>query len=379
MGNSLENTAVAAERPAAGEQTVRFALNPHLRVVFTSNDEVLVKHSGRSPISRIIRDDGRTKLLGAVLRNIKEHSNLDDLLASGAVPADKQAEAEELFAYLIQEQVLVPAGQDVIQVFLGSILGGTHPVGEAIVGLIGAGYLGSRVAEELARLPIGELHLLDERKVEKSAIDRRFFRVAPERVADDRPFADLVAEHLKSFGPTRVSRHLEGRRDRPALRELFSQCQLVILASESLDSSLMHTVNEIALETGKPWLCVHIDGSEAFIGPLFLPMESACYNEYQVQHEATCVGVKDEYLTYKEALDDPSLGFEHLTFPAYLEVAAGMAAVAAARYLISGKSFLVGRSLRFDFERLGVDTEEILRLPRCPACAPYRPYRHAYL
>jgi hypothetical protein len=91
------------------------------------------------------------------------------------------------------------------------------------------------------------------------------------------------------------------------------------------------------------------------------------------------IGVKDEYLTYKEALDDPSLGFEHLTFPAYIEVAAGMAAIAAARYLVTGKSFLVGRSLRFDFERLSVDTEEILRLPRCPACAPYRPYRHAYL
>jgi bacteriocin biosynthesis cyclodehydratase domain-containing protein len=379
MGNSLENSVAAVEQPAAGEQTVRFAVNPHLRVVFTSNDEVLVKHSGRSPISRIIRDDGRTKLLGAVLRNIKEHGTLDALLASGTVPADKKAEAEELFAYLIEEQVLVPSGEDVIQVFLGSILGGTQPVGSAVVGLVGAGYLGSRVAEELARLPVGELHLLDDRRVEKSAIDRRFFRVAPERVEDDRPFTDLVADHLQTVGPARVSRHLESRRDRTALRELFAQCQLVILASESLDSSLMHTVNEVALETGKPWLCLHIDGSEAFIGPLFVPMESACYNEYQVQHEATCVGVKDEYLTYKEALDDPSLGFEHLTFPAYLEVAAGMAAVAAARYLISGKSFLVGRSLRFDFDRLGVDTEEILRLPRCPACAPYRPYRHAYL
>lgn len=367
------------ERPAVQQQAVRYAVNPHLRIVFTSNDEILVKHSGRSPISRIIRDDGRTKLLGAVLRNIKEHGNLDNLLAGGAVPIEKKAEAEELMAYLIQEQVLVPAGQDIIEVFLDSILGGSQPVSQAVVGLVGAGYLGSRVAEELARLPVGELHLLDERTVRQSAIDRRFFRVAPERVEDDRPFADVVAAHLQTVGPTRVTRHLEARRDRPALRELFSQCQLVIVASESLDSSLMHTVNEIALETGKPWLCLHIDGSEAFIGPLFLPMESACYNEYQLQHEATTVGVKDEYLTYKEALDDPSLGFEHLTFPAYLEVAAGMAAVATSRYLVTGQSFLVGRSLRFDFERLSVDTEEILRLPRCPACAPYRPYRHAYL
>lgn len=280
-------SAAVEERPVQEEQTVRLALNPHLRVVFTSNDEILVKHSGRSPISRIIRDDGRTKLLGAVLRNIKEHGNLEALLASGAVPADKKAEAEELVAYLVQEQVLVNAGEDVIQVFLGSILGGTQPVANAIVGLVGVGYLGSRVAEDLARLPVGELHLLDERRVQKSSIDRRFFRVAPERVEDDRPFADVVAEHLQTVGPTRISRHLEVRRDHTALRELFSLCQLVILASESLDSSLMHTVNEVALETGKPWLCLHIDGSEAFIGPLFLPMESACYNEYQVQHEAT--------------------------------------------------------------------------------------------
>ena len=378
MGKSQVNS-IVVEEPVRDEQTVRYGLNPHLRIVFTSNDEILVKHSGRSPISRIIRDDGRTKLLGAVLRNIKEHGNLEALIAARAVPADKRNEAEDLIAYLVQEQVLVPAGQDVIQVFLNSILGGTQPVANAIVGLVGAGYLGSRVAEELARLAIGELHLLDERRVQKSAIDRRFFRISPERIEDDRPFADVVAEHLKTVGPTRVSLHRELRRDRAALRDLFSRCQLVILASESLDSSLLHTVNEVALETGKPWLCLHADGSEAFIGPLFIPMESACYNEYQVQHEATCVGVKDEYLTYKEALDDPSLGFEHLTFPAYLEIAAGMAAVATARYLVTGKSFLVGRSLRFDFDRLSVDTEEILRLPRCPACAPYRPYRHAYL
>ncbi len=372
---SIEEQQIAGDTP----QAVRYNVNPHLRVVFTSNDEILVKHSGRSPSSRIIRDDGRTKLLGAVLRNIKEHGNLEGLVAAGAVPADKKAEAEELLQYLVQEQVVVPAGEDVVQVFLSSVLGGTARVGDAVVGLVGAGYLGSRVAEELARLPVGELHILDERRVRQSDIDRRFFRIAPERIEADRPFADVVADHLRSVGPVRVSPRLEIRRDRAALRELFERCQLVILASESLESSLMHTVNEVALETGKPWLCLHVDGSEAFIGPLFLPMESACYNEYQVQHEATCVGVKDEYLTYKEALDNPSLGFEHLTFPPYLEVAAGMAAVAASRYLVSGKSFLVGRSLRFDFDRLSVDTEEILRLPRCPACAPYRPYRHAYL
>jgi bacteriocin biosynthesis cyclodehydratase domain-containing protein len=125
---------------------------------------------------------------------------------------------------------------------------------------------------------------------------------------------------------------------------------------------------------------LYTDGSEALVGPLYVPGETCCYNEFEIQHEATLVGMKDNYLLYKEALSEGRLDGSHLALPPYLNAAAALAATGVLRFLLSGKSFLVGRCTRLDFERMSVDYEEVMRLPRCPACSPRRPgHRHLFM
>lgn len=45
----------------------QLGLNPHLKVIFCGDDEILIKHGVHSLFSRSIRDDGRTKLIGKIL------------------------------------------------------------------------------------------------------------------------------------------------------------------------------------------------------------------------------------------------------------------------------------------------------------------------
>lgn len=373
------NAVAEAVHSTDDKLAIRYIVNPHLRIVHTSDDEILVKHSARSPFSRVIRDDGRTKLIGRLLRSLRQAASIDDLLAKGVV-IEKEAEVVlELLDYLVQEQVIVAQGRDAVEVYLRSILGAGTPLETATVGMVGAGYLGSRIAEELGRLSVGRLVVQDDRRIEDEAVDRRYFRLPADCIKPGRGYVESLARHFKALNYGKFEGIRAAVDDQHALKRLFAETDFVVCALEALSSHTLHVVNEVALEAAKPWLCVHTDGSEAFIGPIFVPGESACYNEFEVQYEAACLGVKDEYLTYKEALDKAGMQATHLVLPPYLETTAGMAAVGVLHFLTSGQSFLTGRCVRMDFERLSVDYEEVLRLPRCPACAPYRPYRHTYL
>jgi bacteriocin biosynthesis cyclodehydratase domain-containing protein len=364
---------------AIGVHEIRYTVNPHLRIVYISDDEVKVKHSARSPTSRSIRDDGGTKILGTILRSMVTAKSANELVQAGVVGESKRADLLELISYLESEKVLIRHGEDIVEVYMRSVLGGVQPLRDVKVGVVGNGHLGSRIAEQLVRLGVRKLELMDDRCVTSAGVDSRYFSLPIELLAQGSRYAENLATHLRKLGATEVGVSLEASGNKEALRRVCAAADCVVFASEHPGAVAFHAMNEVALDLGKSWLAVTLDGSEATIGPMFIPGQSACYNEYEIQAEASCWGVKDEFLTYREAMSRGDLGSEHLSLPSYSDIAAGLAATALLRYLIGGKAFLMGRSIRYDFERLSVDTEEVLRLPRCPACAPYRPYRHSYL
>lgn len=359
--------------------TQRLVLNPHLKVVHVSDDEVVVKHGARSPFSRIIQDEGRTRLLGRVLRNMMTPTTLSELGDRGLIRDDETEQAVELIDYLSDAHVLVDPAHDATRVYLDAILGGGTPLSDLTAGLVGAGYLGSRIAGHLAGLGLGRLIAWDDRQVEEESVDRRYFNLTPSAVQRGRPYLECLHEHLTGVGYEGFEPIVSGGTEGSGPEQVFARAQFVIAASEVFSSKSFHALNEMALEHTTPWMTIYADGSEIFIGPIFVPGETCCYNEFELQHEASSFGVKDEYLVYKEALDDGVINASHLVLTPYLDTAAGIGVVGLLRFLLSGRSFVVGRCIRFDFERLSVDYEEVLRLPRCPACNPYRPHRHLFL
>ncbi len=362
------------------EKTVQqnIMLNPHLRVIFTSDDEVLIKHSARSPYSRIIRDEGRTKLLGKVIRGIKGSLNKDDFIAQLG-NGQSAEDAGDLVDYLLEEKVLVPAERDTVVTYMDTIWGGKRSLQDVTIGIIGVGYLGSRIANEMTKFGVGKIIGCDDRQIQNPQVESKYFRLNGTTLKTGLSYTNFLAEEMRSHDYD----NFEGRDisllDKQELKSVFDQSDFVVAALEVFSSKTLHCLNEVALEANKPWISVTMDGSEAYLGPIYIPNVTCCYSEVEIQYTASSIGVKEEYLTYRETLDYYHLNDMHLVLPPFLETAASMSVLGCIQYLLNGESHLVGRCIRYDFERLSVDYEEIMKLPRCPACAPFKPYRHTFL
>jgi bacteriocin biosynthesis cyclodehydratase domain-containing protein len=334
-------------------------VNPYLRVAICGGDEVMIKHGSRSRFSQVVRDDGRTKLLGRIMRALYEPSTLRELEHREVFRADERPVAQQLLRYLVEQQIVISPDAYLPHVYLSMRYGAgkSSKLEEKTVGILGAGALASRVVHELGTFRLGGYALLDDR------ID-----------------AASVRADIEGTSGAPVSLVEGAMHDSAALTELFSRVDFVVAAIDGFSPSTLHAVNRAAIASMKPWLSAYLDGSEGVVGPLYVPGETLCYTEFEIQNEAA-TGLRDEFLTHKEALAQANGDARStLTLSPFVSVVSGWAATAALSFLGSGQCFLAGRSLRLDFERFSVDYQELLKLPRCPACAGLRTdYRHTFL
>jgi bacteriocin biosynthesis cyclodehydratase domain-containing protein len=371
---------MARDEKSSDDRFQPLTLNPYLKIIHTSDDEIVVKHGSRSRFTRIIKDDGRSKLLGKLLRNMVPPSTLESLRQRNILKEEELDDATELARYLRREEVLVDPAKDLTRVYLDSILGGGNAFSGLTVGVVGVGYLGSRIADELMRLGIGRLIVLDDRRVARGDIDKLYFNLLPQTIETGELYVDCLRRHLAQCGFEKIEAVNAPLDDEVRLREVIGASDLTVAALEVFSSKVLHTINGVAIDAERPWVSIYFDGSEGRVGPLYVPGETCCYNEYEIQHEATLSGMKDDYLLYKEALNEGKIDGSNLVMPPYLNMVSSLGTTGVMRFLLSGRSFLVGRYTRLDLERLSIDYEEVLRLPRCPACSPHRAaHRHLFM
>ncbi|GAA4710290.1 TOMM precursor leader peptide-binding protein [Phytohabitans rumicis] len=353
----------------------RFVLNPYVTVVRCTDDEVLYRHGARSAYSRMLRDEGRRRVLGPVLAAFDRPRSRAETAAELADPAG----ATEVLDKLIDDGVLVAEDSALSAMYL-QMLTGAAPTGlaAATVGVAGLGGIGGQVARQLAALGAGAVVGLDDRPV--GAADQAFLRGTIGTAGEvGRPIAEAFERATVAAGFDNVTTRPQSIEDTEALADLIDEADLTVVALEAFAPGLLHRVNELAVAAEKPWLPVYADGSELVVGPLVVPGRSACYNEFEIQHESSRA-LRTEYLLYKEELGRRPAGDGPQLLPPFAGIAASWAVSAALPFLVDGTSFLVGRAVRIDFERLEVITERVLRLPRCPACAELRPdLRHPFL
>ena len=358
----------------------RFVLNPSLKLVFCGEDEILVMHGIRSKFNQTIRDEGRTHLLGRVLRHLASPASLQDLQEQKVIEEGELEDAKELLTTLAFQGFISKSSENPVVSYLNAIVGGNQVLGNICVGILGAGYLGSRVAEELARVGIGQMQVLDDRQIENVAVDQAQFNLFPTYIEKGRSYVEGLKLHLLNIGYDRLEVFKEPYHNQDALKILFDASDFVVATSEVFSSHLFHTVDLAALSVEKPWMSAFIDGSEACIGPIYVPRETCCYNEFEIQSEATLSIQRSEYYTYKEEMSKNGLYSHQFAFPPYTSIAAGFVAGTASSFLVSGKSSLIGRCFRINFEKSYVDYEEILKLPRSPVSVDMRNgYRHMFL
>jgi bacteriocin biosynthesis cyclodehydratase domain-containing protein len=376
-----EENLVAADAPQAADDEgllagnnkepapPRLVINPYLHVVVCSDDEVVVKHGSRSAYSQVLSDDGNTHLIGRALRVLRTPMTEDEIMTRGGLAEVNRGALRELLDYLRNRRIVIEAGEDRAGAYLDCVLGNGDPLAARIrsasVAVVGAGPYGAHVAERLAALRPGRLVLLDLPAClpdpGTAAAGRDAARELAERLADRCPGAEPVEGDLVSVWET------------------LAACQLVLVCYERFSPQAFHAFNEAAIERPVPWLLSYLDGSDGIIHPVAVPGETACYYELEAQSESTLTRRPDYHL-YKEEMLAPTDDVAAAPLAVYTDVLGGMTVIAALRHLTGLPPLASDQTIRIDFERMAIDYQTILKLPRCPACSGLRPaHRHLFM
>ncbi len=206
------------------------------------------------------------------------------------------------------------------------------------------GYL----CEEEGSLPPGEAALWSAQKVEPRQAAKRLVeaRVSVRSLGiDTRPFLEILST-------ARVRAAENG-----GLR--------VVIADGYLNEGLAE-INAQALRDETPWLLVRPLGREIWIGPLFRPGHTGCW-ECLAQRLRANAPVESYLGTRQGRL--AAAPAETAGTPATLHVAWGLAAHAVTSWVACGEvTALEGKLQTFDVATWKMQSHTLVRLPYCPAC-----------
>jgi bacteriocin biosynthesis cyclodehydratase domain-containing protein len=356
--------------PTIHPQTV-VSIADGLDVVPLSECEVLIQYGTRSYPSELLRASDLSGMLSRVVgRLLGGPTTVGELLAE--LDDTEVAEAQAMLSDLLERGILTDARCSPVEQYLHYTFTGASALTAHSVAILGAGPLGTRIAEGLAEHGLGHLAILDDRSTE--SLKNAFPHAAPG--VDSRSEAGMaLVESLKFFG-YRDAEVLGGGLDATGVERAVESSGFLILALERPDPRLSHVVNRYCLRENKAWVLATIDGNFGLVGPLFSPPDTACYNCYRTLADAATPHREIARKYREHLLRRGSAGFG-VGMPAYAEITAGYTALAAIRFLLGAPSFAVGRVLVMNFARMLFEVEDVLKLPRCPVCggdkSVYRP------
>jgi ribosomal protein S12 methylthiotransferase accessory factor len=139
----------------------------------------------------------------------------------------------------------------------------------------------------------------------------------------------------------------------------------VVLTEDYLREGLA-TYNQEALRSGRPWLLVKPAGCQIWVGPLFRPGKTGCWEclaqRLRANREA------EVYVQAKTGRADP-LPLPRTDTPATRAIAWNLAATEIAKWIARGSSpELEGKVLTLDVLTWKTQTHTLVRRPQCPAC-----------
>ena len=334
-----------------------------LDVAPLNQDEVLIQFGTRSTPNELLRDPDRRGVLGYAFTKLREHprriSELHDFLDITSNPDLKLLLDELLTRGILSD----PETEPVRQFFKYAHLGGSG-LAEKSAAIIGCGPLGSKVAVSLSQHGIGHLVLMDERIANDNWWQFQPFVKKP----GEQEFASHCLGNFLSRRGQKVESH-SSNLNVEGLERVITEVDFVIVAFEQLNPFIYHIVNRVALRAQKPWMQTFIDGMFGVIGPIYIPFDTACFNCYQTLADSV-----NKRATMPRALFGMSVKGDSTSFfpglPCFADIVAGYSVLAVVHFLNGKGSFANGRAIQIDFSSFAIDIDDVLRLPRCPACGP---------
>ncbi len=156
-----------------------------------------------------------------------------------------------------------------------------------------------------------------------------------------------------------------------------SNGRFLVVATDGYRRPELAAINTRALAQQQPWLLVRPVGTKLWLGPLFRPRVTGCWE--CLAHRLRCNAPVAAYLETKDgpgregntarpaSPDDPAL------LPASAAAAWGLIASAVADWIVRGESSgLEGKIRTFDPSAWKAESHTMVRLPFCPACGQSR-------
>jgi bacteriocin biosynthesis cyclodehydratase domain-containing protein len=325
-------------------------LNDAFGVFVLSPDDVEFRTGATSGRSFLASDSERRGLLGSIIEKLLFHQ---------AYPTRpwNQAESDILGELIpeLQRNGIVDA-KDNMQTMKedrgGSIL--RKPLCEARIAILGHGFLGNAVRLLVQRMGCRAITTLESSSVANKS---------------DAAWLNLIGEAL-SAAPPEVERR-PGPADEQGWNSILRGQDWVIGAQDSFEPEELTALNKAALELDFPWSLTCFDGYEGWVGPTFVPGETACFGCFrrrifagaaEPKHIFTDPGIK----VYR--VPSPWVGPETAAWVSLIASIFATEVIAA----MNGGGFTLNHMLVVHRLNLTFQRESVLRLPRCEQCSPHR-------
>jgi bacteriocin biosynthesis cyclodehydratase domain-containing protein len=343
-----------------------------LDITLISEDEAMIEFGSRSYPSELLRDRDLSGTLGRLFRILlKEPVTVDYLVST--LDVTEQDGARSLLDDLLSRGILTNLATDPIEQYINYTHTGGSALSSYTVSVIGAGPLGARISYSLVQHGIGKLNLLDDRHVDddwRALAPLGLSADAQAKQPTDPHARTIVRDVLQATGSSEVE-SLELPLDLSGVTQAAKHSDLLILALERPVPRLSHLINRVCHQHERAWLLTTMDGDLGIAGPLFLPTHTACFYDYSTLTRAAARSTVAK--GHASRISERGFGSFFCGLPAHCDIVAGYASLAAVHFLLRNNSFLLGRSIIIDFQRMTLDTDDILRLPRCPVCGTRNP------
>ncbi|HLP44618.1 MAG TPA: TOMM precursor leader peptide-binding protein [Candidatus Kapabacteria bacterium] len=141
---------------------------------------------------------------------------------------------------------------------------------------------------------------------------------------------------------------------------------LKVIITDDYEREELRQINREAMETKQPWMLVRPVGVELWLGPIFIPGKTGCW-ECLKQRLAINSPINTFYRTQKNTRDNLHIPASHL--PLSIQIAAGQAAIEMVKWLYYGKNELLeGKIVSYDTHSLTCKSHILVKRPQCKTC-----------
>jgi ribosomal protein S12 methylthiotransferase accessory factor len=221
-------------------------------------------------------------------------------------------------------------------------------------------------AEELLRLFAKEDFFETAAEPDKQLGQQRIVLISTGRLGE------RLARHLRDSGAKQVEELSAADAAGETLETLcdkLSQADMAAVCTDLPCPDICELVNKAALTVKLPWLLAQADGRDGWVGPLFIPYETGCYNCLLQRLLSCSFHPETDKAIHAAALRQPFTERLEL-LPPFTDLLAATAALEIIRHLTALSPPLTYKAQILIDCISGISRRDVLhRLPRCPACS----------